>query len=137
MRTPFNPKRRVCSSTEAKTRLLEMDSRVPRYNGNPAHKKNAGDFGLDPPSSPRQDKTLCDAAGIFSRSEALKPFRQGISKGLFGVQGRAGWPQNILAVAKGGYALEAQLEGDGVYHGYPMPSADPLRAEILGRWEGS
>jgi hypothetical protein len=32
-------------------------------------------------------------------------------------------------------ALEAQLEGDGRYHGYPMPENDPFREEVLTRWE--
>jgi hypothetical protein len=27
--------------------------------------------------------------------------------------------------------LEAQLEGDGRYHGYPMPEGDPFREEVL------
>jgi hypothetical protein len=42
-----------------------------RYGGNPEHKANPGDFELEPPSSPRPDKTLCDRTGIFERSKAL------------------------------------------------------------------
>jgi hypothetical protein len=42
-------------------------------------------------------------------------------------------PGKILERGEG-QPLEAQLEGDGIYHGYPMPQGDPLRAGILARW---
>ena len=42
------------------------------YEGSPYHKRNPGDFGLTPPAAPRPDKTLCDEAGITSRSVAAR-----------------------------------------------------------------
>jgi hypothetical protein len=53
------------------------------------------------------------------------------------MQERDGWPQNVWAVTERGEPLEAQLEGQGVYHGYPMAEADPFREKILDRWESS
>lgn len=134
-RKSFNPKRRICGETEAAARLAAFAAgKTPRYNGNPEHKRNPGDFGLDPPSSPRQSKTLCDAVQIYTRAEAEALVCNGLSKGLFSEQERGGWPQNIWAVTEAGEPLEAQLEGNGVYHGYPMPEADPFRQEVLARW---
>jgi hypothetical protein len=41
----------------------------------------------------------------------------------------------VWAVTDEGDPLEAQLEGEGRYHGYPMPDGDPFREEVLARWE--
>ena len=136
-RKSFNPKRRVCGKDEARARLRKFaeSNLSPRYSGNPEHKRNPGDFGLDPPSSPRLGKSLCDGVKIFTRAEAAGLLLSGFSNGLFSLQERDGWPQNIWAVTADGHPVEAQLEGAGIYHGYPMPAADPFRDEILARWE--
>jgi hypothetical protein len=105
-----------------------------RYRGNPEHKRDPGDHGLPPPLGPRPGKTLCDQAQIFTHSEALRLLREGFQRGTFSVQERNGWPQNVWAVTGTGEPLEAQLEGDGVYHGYPMPEADPFRETVIRRW---
>lgn len=133
-RRGFNAKRRIGHDSSAAD-LQRMAEKV-RYGGNPEHKRNPGDFGLSPPMHPRPDKTLCDGAEILSRREALALLREGIRKGLISRQFRGDYPQNIWAVAAGGVALEAQLENaeQGVYHGYPMPEADPLHEEVLARW---
>ena len=137
-RKAFNPKRRICDETEARVRLeaLSQAHLVPSYGGNPEHKRNPGDFGLDPPSSPRMGKTLCDTVHIYTRSKALKLLSAGFSRGIFSVQSRGLWPQNVWAVTDEGEPLEAQLEntGDGRYHGYPMPEGDPFRDEVLSHW---
>jgi hypothetical protein len=108
-----------------------------RYSGNPEHKRNPGDFGLNPPSGPRPGKTLCDQAKIYRRTEALTLLREGLLKGAFSEQERDGWPQNVWAVTEGGEPLEAQLEGQGIYHGYPMAETDPFREKVLERWKSS
>lgn len=107
-----------------------------RYRGNPEHKRNPGDFGLKPPSQPRQGKSLCDNAGVLRRADAEQLLREGIRRGLVSVQFRGKWPQNVWAVTAGGVPLEAQLENaeDGSYHGYPMPIEDPFREDVLSRW---
>jgi hypothetical protein len=118
--------------------LTAMASRI-SYSGNPEHKRNAGDFALTPPSAPRADKTLCDLAGIRSRSDALSALRSGVLRGLISDQKRGAFPQNIWAVTSDGIALEAQLDNQetGTYHGYPMPEADPFREVVLRAWRAN
>jgi len=103
------------------------------YGGNPEHKRNPGDFGLTPPAGARLGKALCDKVGVFSRGAALELLRKGIRSGLVSRQKRDGWPQNVWSFTSEGEPLEAQLEGSGVYHGYPMPENDPFRDDILKR----
>lgn len=135
----FNLKRKLLSPAEAKVRVDELQalSSRARYGGNPEHKKNPGDFGLVPPSDPRQGKSLCDVAKIFRRNEAEKLLRVGLSKGLVSDRMVGDWPKNVWAVTADGFAMEAQLENPdlGIYHGYPMPETDPLSQEIIRRWE--
>lgn len=138
-RRTFNPKRQICSPEEFRNRQENLSKwlQSARYGGNPDHKRNPGDFGLNPPSGPRPSKTLCDQVQIFRRSDAIVLLRAGLEKGMFSIQERNGWPQNVWAVTDKGQPLEAQLEGIGVYHGYPMPEADPFREKVLKRWSGS
>ncbi len=136
-RTP-NPKRRILSleaCPEQWDTLGEWADSV-KYKGNPVHKKNPGDFALEPPSCPRQGKTLCDGAEVFSYEAAVNLLRTGVVRGLVSEQRRNGWPQNIWAVAPNGVCVEAMLDNreTGTYHGYPMLSDDPLCAEIFRRW---
>lgn len=107
------------------------------YGGSPAHKKNPGDFGLTPPSAPRAAKSLCDAAGIFGRREATRLLKEGLRRGLVSEQQDRGWPKAVWAVSEEGIALEARLDNAerGSYHGYPLPSSDPLAGEIVRRWK--
>jgi hypothetical protein len=135
-RKSFNPKRRIRPLPIKKELLAVLTKRV-QYGGNPEHKMNPGDFELEPPSSPRPDKTLCDGTGIFERNKAVTLLREGIRRGLISVQERDGLPQNIWAVTPDGIPLEAQLENQATatYHGYPMPPGDPLGQEIVKLWE--
>lgn len=136
-RRTYNPKRRLCPADELPARRSALLRRIKdlRYSGNPEHKRNPGDFGLAPPSGPRPGKTLCDQVEIYSRAEALELLKEGVRRGTFSTQERDGWPQNVWAVTEDREALEAQLEGQGAYHGYPMPEADPFREKVLERWE--
>ena len=136
-RKNFNPKRAIASITDAKAlgELSELGKKV-RYGGNAEHKRNPGDFGLNPPMNPRPDKTLCDGAGILERRAALRLLKEGIIRGLISAQKREGLPQNIWAVTDTGIPLEAQLENAGraEYHGYPMPEDDKFREVVLKEW---
>lgn|ERR1051325_1974627 len=136
-RMSFNPKRRIANGTK-RGDLERLASEV-RYGGNPEHKRNPGDFGLTPPSSPRPDKTLCDLAGITRRAEAEKLLRDGIKRGLVSQWNGEGFPKNVWAVTEDGLPLEAQLEnpGDGTYHGYPMPEDDAFRDEVIEKWRAA
>lgn len=135
-----NPKRKLRPVPEpgAPQQALRSWAERARYVGNPSHKRNAGDFGLTPPTAPRKGKTLCDDAGIFSREDAQQLLREGFQRGLVSVQERDGWPQNVWAVAPNGVELDAMLDvhdaSQGTYHGYPLQGADPLRGEIQLRW---
>ncbi|MDD5037049.1 MAG: hypothetical protein PHE55_20170 [Methylococcaceae bacterium] len=121
---------------EQRERLKELAERA-GYGGNPEHKKNPGDFNLNPPSCHRQDKALCDEIKIFTRRKALELLKVGLRQGLVSIQERNGWPQNVWAVSNG-RALQAMLENpeQGIYHGFPLPENDPLADEILKRWKG-
>lgn len=137
-RKAVNPKRRLRAapvSPEERRTLAELAERV-IYGGNPEHKRNPGGFRLSPPSLPRPGKTLCDGAQVFEPVLAEALLKDGVRRGLVSTQERNGWPQNVWAVAANGVALEAMLENQdtGVYHGYPMLSDDPLREEVLQRW---
>lgn len=138
-RRTFNPKRRFYPVEALRARQETLSAQIGkvRYSGNPEHKRNPGDYGLKPPSAPRPGKTLCDQVEIYSRTEALALLRDGLLRGTFSVQERDGWPQNVWAVTSRGEPLEAQLEGQGVYHGYPMAEADPFREQVLDRWTNS
>jgi hypothetical protein len=137
-RDRFNPKCRLrpTASTTAERRSHDALARCVRYGGNPEHKRNPGDFGLTPPSSPRPGKTLCDDANVYSRPEAVALLQEGLRRGLVSAQTRNDWPQNVWAVTPAGIPLEAELENQttGSYHGYPMPHNDPLREDVLARW---
>jgi len=136
-RRKFNPKRRFCAADDLPSRQAAIRTNELTYNGNPEHKRNPGDFGLTPPSGPRPGKTLCDPVGINSRAQALELLKEGVRRGAFSEQERNGWPQNVWAVTDNGEPLEAQLEGSGAYHGYPMPEADPFREKVLELWKRS
>ncbi|MDD4887063.1 MAG: hypothetical protein PHO64_09085 [Thiomonas sp.] len=135
----FNLKRKLLTPAQAQARtalLGELANRA-RYGGNPEHKKTPGDFGLTPPSDPRQGKSLCDAAKIFKRDEAEKLLREGLRNGLVSDRMAGEWPKNVWSVTEDGLAMEAQLENPdlGSYHGYPMPETDPLSLEVIRRWK--
>lgn len=136
-RKSFNAKRTIIG-TIGQDEILRLQKNV-CYGGNPEHKRNPGDFGLTPPSSPRPDKTLCDGANIFDKNKALGLLKEGIRRGLVSAQKRGNYPQNIWAVTEEGRALEAQLENQskGMYHGYPMPEADPFCHKVLEKWSAT
>ena len=132
-RTSFNPKRKI-KMDEAQARLDELAARV-RYTGDPEHKRNPGDFGLTPPSSPRPDKTLCDATGIF-KDEAAHLLKEGIRRGLISEQWRGDFPRHVWSVSANGVPLEAELENQtlGTYYGYPM-TGDPFAEQVRMKWQ--
>jgi hypothetical protein len=134
----YNPKRTLRvwrGDTEDEQIKIDLAARV-RYTGNPQHKRDPGDFGLTPPSSPRQNASLCDEANVRHRAEALSLLRAGIVAGLISKQTREGFPSQIWSVREDGVVFEAELENSGLgqYHGYPMPFGDPFRLVVLARF---
>ena len=134
-RQRFNRGRRI-DSTRSESELSILAGRV-RYGGNPEHKVNPGNFGLTPPAAPRADKSMCDSVGVFDSRTALGLLREGIKRGLVSAQVRGEFPQNVWAVTDRGVPVEGQLENrdQGIYHGYPMPSNDPLVESVLKKWK--
>jgi hypothetical protein len=138
-RTSFNRKRCFAKTLPAKKALAELASKI-RYGGNPSHKRNPGDFGLTPPSLPRDDKSLCDTANIFNRAEALQVLKQGVLRGMISEwDGANGFPKNVWSMTDDGIPLEAQLENavNGTYHGYPLEVNDDFRESVIARWKQS
>lgn len=136
-RSGYNPKRQLMPRERFEAVNLEyLASRV-QYGGNPEHKRIPGDYGLTPPRNPRPGKTLCDAQGALTKREALGLLKVGFAKGMVSSQLRGGWPQNVWAVGGDGTPFEAQLENaaQGVYHGYPMPTADDFRDIVCNEWQ--
>ena len=130
----FNPKRRLAAANSLPMEARNELAQAVIYTGNPEHKRNPGDFGLTPPAQPRRGKTLCDGASIFKRNDALRYLRDGLKRGAVSEQSIAGWPSIIWAVTDDGIPLEAQRDGEGSYHGYPMPPEDPMAAEVKKFW---
>ncbi len=130
----YNPKRRLASPGTHTEQQLAKLSRAVRYSGNPEHKRSPGDFGLTPPAQPRRGKSLCDTVGIFTRTDAINYIRLGLERGAVSEQFVDDWPKIVWAVTEDGVPLEAQRDGTGSYHGYPMPQEDPMAAEILRFW---
>ena len=63
----YNTKRKIREYSETDVAHYKELAGQVRYGGNPEHKKNPGDFGLTPPSSPRSAKSLCDSVSIFKK----------------------------------------------------------------------
>jgi hypothetical protein len=137
-RQKFNRTREFADPPPPMPERADLSTRV-GYGGNPAHKRNPGDFNLVPPSAPRADKTLCDAVNIVARAQALTALREGVRRGLVSGEPRGEFPQNIWSVTAEGVPLEAQLENReaGTYHGYPMPEHDDFRAAVLRAWNAA
>ncbi len=134
-RTKFNPKRRFASSLPSED-LLKRLAEVVRYGGNPDHKRNPGDFGLTPPSLPRDDKSCCDEIQVFRSADALRLLQLGIIRGMISQWDGTGYPKNIWSMTDDGIPLEAQLEnpGNGTYHGYPLEVSDDFREQVILKW---
>ena len=98
-RKSFNPKRRIASAP-VQADLDRLAGEV-RYGGKPDHKRNPGDFGLTPPSLPRDDKSLCDEIRLFRRAEALRLLRLGVERGMISPWDGTGYPKNIWFDVRG------------------------------------
>jgi len=134
-RTKFNHKRRFAGNLPAKDVLERLAAEL-RYGGNPAHKRNPGDFGLTPPSLPRDDKSLCDEIQLFRREQALLLLRNGARRGMISEWDGAGYPKYIWSMTNDGTPLEAVLENphNGTYHGYPLEVNDDFRENVIAQW---
>jgi hypothetical protein len=107
------------------------------YTGNPFHKRNPGDYKLNPPFAARYEKTLCDIVNITKRDEATKLLREAFRRGLVSAKKEIFtdiWPKFVWALTADGDPVEAMYDGRG-YHGYPISNINsPLFDEIVKRW---
>ena len=122
-------------ANEAERQRLADLPRQASYGGKPEHKRDPGDFGLEPASRPRQGKALCDVSGVLTRSDAATLLKQGMREGLVSERTTNGWP-NIVWAMHGEHVLEARLDNaeQGSYHGYPLLPTDPFCARVRERW---
>lgn len=108
-----------------------------RYEGSPLHKKDPHNFDLTPPTSPREDKTLCDEAGIFEKQVAFDLFALAIDVGLVSAKDKVeGFPAQMWVVDEHGRVFEMIYGGSrtGRYHGYPIRRSNPLFERISVAW---
>jgi hypothetical protein len=110
-----------------------------RYEGSPLHKARPNDFGLTPPTDPRQEKNLCDEAGVFQKAVAQDLLKRAIDAGLVSEASAAhGYPKQLWVVHEG-RVFEAMYGGSqaGCYHGYPIRRSDPFSDDVLARWSAA
>src|SRR5690554_5440121 len=99
-RRTHNPKKRMrgIPATETERAQLQEIARQVRYVGNPDHKCNPGDYGLEPPSRPRMGKSLCDVLGTLLRVEAQDLLQQSIEQGCVSEREENGFPRIVWAI---------------------------------------
>jgi hypothetical protein len=133
-RTTFNPKRRIRGYVE-QIWIDELLLSIKYGGGNPEHKRSKQSPDVESFSA-RPYKSQCHEAKVYSLSEAQTLLLEGVRLGLISQQTRGTFPQNVWAVTPEGVPLEGQLENQvqATYHGYPMPSSDPLASEVLSLW---
>ncbi|MEQ8558915.1 MAG: hypothetical protein RIB03_11410 [Henriciella sp.] len=136
-RKGYNPKRKLVPKDQLSAEELNRMADDAVYGGNPEHKKNGADYGLDPPSSPRKSKALCDGKRQIAKTEATQLLKDGFRRGLISVQRRGNWPQNVWSISSDNEPFEAQLENQltGAYHGYPIPRDDDFGVLVQEAWQ--
>lgn len=132
----FNSSRRLAPEGHYVPSQLTPLLQSIQYSGNSVHKRNPGDFNLTPSSAARQNKSLCDDTGIFTRKEALYRLKEGLRRGITCARfSKDGWPKHIWSMMEDGRVLEAKRDNvGGNYHGYPIKFNDPLAIKVRKRW---
>ena len=131
-RTANNPQRRIAPPGTTDIAVL---SRKVRYIGSAHHKKNPADYGFNPPTAPRGNKSLCDGKRIVKWREAFKLLRGGIARGMMSTYCVKGFPKYIWAVDEGGDVYEAKLDGTQGYHGYRLGIDErAMRKLVIKEW---
>ena len=126
------PNRRIAPegtlSNEVRTNLERA-----RYAGNPKHKLRPGDYGLNPPVSPRPSASVCDDLRPISLREAVNLFRAGIRREMVSYPLASGFPKFVWSVDEYGEAYEAIGPGP-TYHGYRLNRDAPHREAVIAEW---
>jgi hypothetical protein len=82
-RNSHDPKRRIAQYDAYDAQTREWLAQALIYVGSAHHKTRPGDYGFNPPVSPRPWKSICDRARVILLTEARELFRRGIVKGMF------------------------------------------------------
>ena len=132
-----NPKRRIVDQGTFTDRGLAELARSVRYKGNSLHKKHHSDYGLDPPTNPRPNKSLCDGKRPVPLREATRLFKSGLKHEMVSAFAEGECPKYVWAVDEEGEAYEAKVGGDGrSYHGYKLGKDDKMmRRYVLDEWK--
>ena len=136
MRQGNRPDRRfVPERTYDNTRLAAIKASA-RYTGSGHHKLRPGDYGFDPPVSPRPSKSVCDDLRPVLRDEATMRFGAGIDLCMIGVVGPDNLPKYVWTVDGDGEVYEAKASGSdpGAYHGYRLNENDAMRKIVSKEW---
>jgi hypothetical protein len=131
------PDRRIAPAAASTQLDRDRIKASTKYVGMATHKRHPGDYGFNPPVSPRPSKSLCDDVRTILRNEATRLFHQGIAKGMVSKYVPGGLPKYIWSVDGDGYVYEAKAKPDqeAVYHGYRLGEDDrDMRAEVLKEW---
>lgn len=114
------PDRRILPAGTLSVEALRHMAETARYGGAAYHKLRPGDYGFDPPVSPRPSKAVCDDKRIVLRDEAETLLRQGIRKGMISRPAPGQLPKYVWTVDGNGDVYEAKTKPgqETVYHGY-------------------
>jgi len=133
-RSGNNPKRRIAAADQLDTAGRDALTAKLTYLGSALHKTKPGDYGFQPPVSPRPWKSICDGVRVVLLAEAQDLFRRGIRLGMVGeLQG--GIPKYVWSVDEAGEAYEAKISpGTLGYKGYRLEEEDDMRGVVLNEW---
>lgn len=129
-----NPKRRIARTGTIAPERLQALAQSLVYAGSGMHKTKPGDYGFQPPTSPRPEKNVCDDLRIVLRAEAQRLFSAAILIGMVSALPEGGTePKFAWALDEDGEAYEAKV-GNGGYHGYRLRHDDAMRDAVVAAW---
>jgi hypothetical protein len=129
-----NPKRRFAPLDRLDQRERDQLASRLGYIGSPHHKRHPGDYGFNPPVSPRPFKSVCDGKRVVLKGEAEGLLREGARNGMFSDFRDGELPKYVWSVDSDGEAYEAVV-GRGGYHGYRLEEDDDFRDRVLREWQ--
>lgn len=130
------PKRRIVQWGKIEPADLQRFANRARYVGSAHHKRTPADYGFNPPTNPRPDKSLCDGSGTVRRKDAAELLREGLMRGMVGGLRAGDLPKYVWSVDSRGRVYEAKIGRDGRgYHGYELGQDDKaMRQWVMKEW---
>ena len=92
---------------------------------------------MNPPTSPRPTKSLCDDKRTIHLPEARELLESAFRRGMVSAEpNKNRLPKYAWAIDDEGEVYEAKLGGDGRhYHGYRLSSDDKAHKWLLKEWK--